>query len=314
MVKISIIAAAFALIGISTSQASDMWEDPASDRNTWGGIYIGGGVGAGSLDYDLWGHAVKSTLTEERLCEDIDYYGRCVPETDWFKLEEWSDRHLKDIHVSNDDWSIFGTVQIGIDQPIGQKLVVGAFADYDLYADSGNSFSLPWIDPDDENYEMASLNGNVELDSVWSVGGRIGVLVTPRFLLYGTGGYTQANIDGNLTLALDRKKGTQSVSASLPDELKGYFVGLGGEIKLRDNLSFKIEYRYSDFDAVNASASKSYVKSGIEDWDDWDDCIVEGRVTKGREAQAELDAELHSVRAVLVHRFNFNDKFTEPLK
>lgn len=310
MVKISIIAAAFALIGISTSQASDMWGNPASDSNSWGGVYIGGGVGAGSLDYDLWGHALKSKLTEQRLCEDI-YRGICVPHTDWVKLDGDRDRyrHLKDIHVINDDWSIFGTVQIGIDQPMGQKLVVGAFADFDLYADSGNSFSMPWVDPNDENYEMASLSGNVELDSVWSVGGRIGVLVTPRFLLYGMGGYTQANIDGNLTLALDRSSGTQSVSASFPDELSGYFVGGGGEIKLRDNLSLKLEYRYSDFDSVNASASKSYMRSDV----DKKYCIEE-RVTRGREAQAELDAELHSVRAVLVHRFNFNDKFTEPLK
>ena len=39
--------------------------------------------------------------------------------------------------------------------------------------------------------------------STWAVGGRAGVLVTPRFLTYFDGGYTQARFDGvNYNLAV----------------------------------------------------------------------------------------------------------------
>jgi outer membrane immunogenic protein len=268
-------------------EASASPEGELFKNDIWSGVYVGVGAGAGSFDYDLSGHATKP--------EDDDSYG-----------------YSQHIHASDDDWDIFGTVQIGIDRQIGQRLVIGAFADFDLYTDSGSSFSIPW----DEHLE-SSLSGNVELDSVWSVGGRIGALVTPRILLYGMSGYTQANLDGNLTffsIEHDGDRYPETLSVNLPDELHGYFVGAGGEIKLTDNMSLKGEYRYSDFDSVSASVSKTYVG------DPQPHCGCHGgppheqRTTRSREVGAELDADLHAVRVTLVYKFASHDRPIEPLK
>lgn len=275
--------------------------------HSWSGVYVGVGAGAGSFDYGLWGHATKSKRKEKRKCNGRTGDGGCRDPGDWYEREGSYD-YPKDIHVSDDDWNIFGTVQVGIDHQIGQHFVIGAFADFDLYTDSGSSFSMPWVNPTREHYEMGSLSSNVELDSVWSIGGRIGALVTPQFLLYGMGGYTQANLDANQTLVLNDDWGTQTLSVNLPDELHGYFVGVGGEYKLRDNMSLKVEYRYSDFDSVSASVSKTYVDQHVH-------CgCYEHRTTRGREADAELDAELHSVRVALVFRLGDQVRPIEPLK
>ncbi len=232
-------------------------------NDIWSGVYVGVGAGAGSFDYGLWGRGTISQFIEGRCKEpryDPDYPERgltCPDPGPWDYIEYGSYEKLKDIHASGDDWDIFGTIQVGIDRQIGQSFVIGAFADFDLYKDSGDNFSVS-VDHNRDGFSFdhlkGSLSGKVELDNVWSVGGRIGALVTPRFLLYGMGGYTQANLDGNLTFTLNNNK---TVSVGLPDELHGYFVGGGGEVKLRGNLSLKIEYRYSDFDSQSASASKS---------------------------------------------------------
>lgn len=306
------IVTAFGLTGMPDAQA-----DPTSEAGNWNGVYFGIGAGAGSLDYDLLGHASKSKLSEKRNCteQDKDDYDSevCLDPHSWRirrpGKSDYNYDYSKDIRVSDDEWNIFGTVQVGVDYQISNGVVIGAFADYDLYTGSGSFFSTPWIRPHDKHsHYMGSLSGNVELDSVWSVGGRIGVLVTPRFLLYGLGGYTQASLDVNMALSLSGDWGRQPYSVNLPDELHGYFIGAGGEIKLRDNLSFKLEYRYSDFDQVSASISKSFVDQEVH-------CgCYEHRTTRGREADAELDAELHAVRAVLVYRFGDSDEALQPMK
>jgi outer membrane immunogenic protein len=118
---------------------------------------------------------------------------------------------------------IFGTIAIGYDHVIRPGWVGGVFADYDF---SGISTDI-------------SLNGEgLSLDhtSSWSVGGRLGVLVNPTTLLYGAAGYTQAEFDfGPL--------GSPTFS--------GYFVGAGIETFLRQSLTLKLEYRFSQFDSEN---------------------------------------------------------------
>lgn len=281
----------------------------AKSEPTWDGVYFGIGAGAGSFDSGMWGRATKSRLHDWRRCQGEDVDGECIDPGQWKPDDDYySYEYSKDIHVGDDEWNIFGTVQVGIDHQIGQRFVIGAFADYDLYSDSGSNFNVPWTNYMVTDYGVGSLSGNVELSSVWSVGGRIGILVTPRFLLYGLGGYTQANVDANLAFNIYDNNGTETLSVNLPDELHGYFVGAGGEIKLRNNLSFKVEYRYSDFDNETARVSNIDQESEVA-------CgCYEERTTWVRSVNAELDAELHSVRAVLVYRLGGSDEELPPLK
>lgn len=117
--------------------------------------------------------------------------------------------------LNGDGEGILGTVVLGYDRLLGSRWVVGVFADFDFSDISANV-------------------GGVDVDQTysWSIGARLGALVTPRTLLYATGGYTQTELEGLVEGTAD-----------------GYFVGAGLEHMLRDNWTLKLEYRYSEFEA-----------------------------------------------------------------
>ncbi|MXP09931.1 outer membrane protein [Pseudoblastomonas halimionae] len=71
------------------------------------------------------------------------------------------------------------------------------------------------------------------------VGARAGVLVGGNGLLYVKGGYT------NQKLNLDYTAGATSFSES--SDLDGYRLGAGGEFRLSNNLTARVEYRYSNY-------------------------------------------------------------------
>ena len=133
----------------------------------------------------------------------------------------------------------FGTVQGGCDYqfPVGSyNLVVGAFGDYDFASLKGD-VAPPGF----------TAVGREKMSSAWSVGGRVGWLVTPSFLTYFSGGYTQATFDrtnytfgGNTLPSFFTDKNTYS----------GYFLGAGDEYALGflPGLFWKTEYRFSTFD------------------------------------------------------------------
>src|SRR5262245_20595794 len=134
-----------------------------------------------------------------------------------------------DAFGQGDGDSIFGTVVVGYDHQLGGGLVAGVFADFDFTDASAN----------------VGILGNVDQTYAFSVGGRIGGLVTPKTLLYATGGYTQVELEGGLNGAAG-----------------GYFVGAGIEQMLRDNWSLKLEYRYS---AVQADVEVAGLAAGDAD-------------------------------------------------
>ena len=86
----------------------------------------------------------------------------------------------------------------------------------------------------------------------WSAGGRIGYAVTPQFLAYFSGGYTQANFNS---------VGFFTNIAGLPTTLSvgeqtylGWFLGSGYEYGLNfvlPGLFWKTEYRFASYDRNN---------------------------------------------------------------
>src|SRR5262245_24254313 len=75
----------------------------------------------------------------------------------------------------------FGTVGGGCDLQIGERWVIGAFADYD-FADIHGHLAVP----------LLPVTGTEKERSAWSVGGRIGYLINPSLLTYFAGGFTEA--------------------------------------------------------------------------------------------------------------------------
>lgn len=181
----------------------------------------------------------------------------------------------------------FGTVQGGCDYQFGTgpwSFVAGAFADYDFASMKGD-ITLP-----------VAVNGfpgvgTEKLSSQWSVGGRIGMLVTPQLLAYFVGGYTEAKFD-QVNFAMFAGFPPVFTPAfntyALSKTYKGWFIGAGDEyaLSILPGLFWKTEYRFSQFDletnptyvaTTNALSGYSY----------------------------DSNKYVHTVRTELVYRFNW---------
>src|SRR6185437_15643378 len=141
----------------------------------------------------------------------------------------------------------FGQGQVGCDYQFtaplfGVQTVIGAFSDFEGGNINGSN-SFPGV------------TGSERLSSTWAVGGRAGVLVTPRFLTYFDGGYTQARFDGvNYTSNVLGVPlgGTVSLAAQT---YNGWFIGSGFEYAFdwlgMSGLFLKTEFRYSQYGGNN---------------------------------------------------------------
>src|SRR5262249_13042997 len=126
---------------------------------------------------------------------------------------------------------------------INPEVVIGAFSDFEG-GDIRGSNSIPGL----------GLTGSERESWTWAVGGRAGVLVTPRLLTYVDGGFTQARFDGvnyNFAFAGGGPSGL-SLAAQTYD---GWFIGTGFEYAFTwlpiNGLFLKTEFRYSQYGGNN---------------------------------------------------------------
>jgi opacity protein-like surface antigen len=289
---------------------------PVEERSRWSGFYLGVGGGAGKVERGASGEASKYTETDvykkkskrEWVCEDHDkpsthsYSWNPPKKCDWKTVHyyEYIDTlfggFTEAANLVQDDWQGFGTIQFGADHLFHDRFLVGLFADVDLYRNADSSF----FGYDDK----LALTNKFELNRVWNVGGRVGFLLHPELLLYGVGGYTQADVEDSTDI--DFKHGP-TLSLSNTDKLKGYFVGGGGEWQFHKNIGLKVEYRYAKYRSEGDSASATGY-----DVDYYHDYKFE--TSKYYSAKADYDADIHSVRGVLVFRFDEPDAAPVPLK
>jgi opacity protein-like surface antigen len=282
----------------------------------WNGLSVGVGIGVGKFDQDVdakaWRH---DTLFKKKCYESVPEIAFVLSsesaDCDPFKKIGEKDNYLS-AHANDDDWKWFGTLQVGYDRLLGDRFLIGAFADYDFYGDSDISFSKSKF------YGKDSLTGSVDRDHIWSVGGRLGFLVTPRVLFYGLAAYSQMSLDGSLNAKFHDpywKGNPTNLSLRVDDNVGGYSVGGGVEAKLDRRLSLKIEYRFSHFDGASGKVTDS-------DTDYWKkDCyygcdfkVFKRELTEG--AKLDLgDTDVHSIRAVLSFKLgDIHDRRPEPLK
>jgi outer membrane immunogenic protein len=117
-------------------------------------------------------------------------------------------------------------------------VVAGVFGDGDI----GSLYTRTALD-------FAGVTAPEKETGEWAVGGRVGLLVTPRFLPYTTFGYTQAHFDQlNFTTTAGAPFG--SIAATT---YNGYFLGTGFEYAFAFLPGFflKTEYRFSSFDTAH---------------------------------------------------------------
>ncbi len=185
---------------------------------SWNGFYVGVGIGAGAASYDISGTKTETERVETKVCTPVWKKGKCSYKCTTSYQDISSTKSFGDSGTT--DVGVFGVVTVGYDRVLNRGWVGGVFADFDFGSGISGDVSVGGIDTSlDHNYS-------------WAVGARLGYLVSPSTLLYGTAGYTQAEFE------LD------GFGAST---FGGYFVGAGIETFLRQNWTLKLEYRYSDF-------------------------------------------------------------------
>ncbi len=197
----------------------------------------------------------------------------------------------------------FATVQLEYKQEIGNNFVVSAFIDADKYFGGSEQFSVM-----NSHYKhYYELNGSVDLDYSATIGGTLGFKLNPDTLIYGLVGYTYLKLNNDLNFSTgyshhgDNKE-IHNVGLNMPDDLEGVTLGAGFQTRISNTMSFKIEYRYTDLDDESASGSFSsshttekYLKHGKK--------LVTEHSLEGS-STANLDADLHSVRAAIVIKLN----------
>lgn len=298
-ISISIIASIAAALLITSASAGELGDFGKSKPTTWGGVYIGAGVGFNSLDYSLNGNQTYD-VSDTFECDASGWLdGVCLNFTNLGAPYNDS----KSLNISDDDWERFLTLQVGVDAQIGPYIVVGVFADWDISDGTSASTSTSLTNFNKEGIEIIDVGTtslSINTDDTWSVGGRLGFLVTPKFLLYGLAGYIQTDVDATLTASYDDFHGLgqpQTQSVSLSDEMHGYFIGAGGEYMLNKFMSIKTEYRYADLDGLNNAGNSYNMAFAPINADTWNNEILSQDI--------DLDAEQHSIRANVVFRLNW---------
>jgi outer membrane immunogenic protein len=183
----------------------------------WTGCYVGGGVGYGMYDIETRMYDARGAVPVASN-RQFDQGGR--------------------------GW--IGSVSGGCDYQFGGpggQWVIGAFADYN-WSDMHGDFT--------GNGGGVGLVSNTEkVDYYWSVGGRIGWLVTPSVLTYFSGGYTEAHRTGvsNYLTATNALTGVGLRGGTVA----GWFLGSGVEYQIGfiPGLTLKTEYRFSQFDQID---------------------------------------------------------------
>ena len=292
--QVNFVAAAVGLV----SSVSLAWADGMPSRVKvapvveehygWNGLYFGAGGGFSSVDRSGHTQAERTKKTEK--CKD-DKFNHIKKDCDDPWVHDVTTTSHSVASFGDDEWDAFGTLQVGYDHHFHHHLLLGAFADFDLYDSDGG-------------FHFADGHGSADLDWVWHVGGRLGALIKPRILLYGVAGYTQANLDGAIWI----KDGP---TLHQDDHLDGWFVGGGTEVKVHHRIALKFEYRYADYGNSLASGTTTTTS-------DAKNCahlmLHKCRDIDTVKSSSDLDLEVQSVRALLVFRLDEAERTVQPLK
>jgi outer membrane immunogenic protein len=162
----------------------------------------------------------------------------------------WQSEKMRDVKsslgtvpVDENKRSVSGGVFAGYDKTFNGRFVLGAEGGVDFGTDNEVSTSA------------AGASYTVDPKYSFDVTARAGYLVTPQTLLYVRGGYTNARVRTTLTNAA----AVQAAS----DNQDGWLVGGGVEHQLNQNLSARLEYRYSKLSEGDGKDYRHRVLAGM---------------------------------------------------
>lgn len=321
---IGLLFSASAIVAISGDAFASDITPAASD---WTGIYVGvGGGGTASFsntDATGYGWAIGEPCNEF-IDGGTDFGGGCTlgefghisQVGDGYATSDaayWLNEILNNAPFSDPKGgdgetgavNAFGTLEGGADYQFGNKLVVGVNAGFNFGKTEIKNSSSEFIynDPLFEAQQLSegTLETEVELGNSWSLGGRLGYLVTDNLLAFVSAGYVST--EAKLTASFDARSNFSfpdysspqagggvdwSVNSTESDWLNGHYFGGGAEMLVSDNFSVKLEYRYSNLGSIETAVD--YFADDFE-----------GAASAGVGAKAE--PVTHAVSATLNYRF-----------
>lgn len=156
---------------------------------------------------------------------------------------------------------VTGSLLAGCDMRLN-NFVLGVFGDYAWM--NGNDAKVTG-ELGSELSDLVGTNKFIGFDNQWTVGGRLGYVITPGIMTYALIGYTQADVSGLATF--------------VADNFSGVSYGGGVEFDIGRGWYGQLEYRYTDFDAKSLAL--------------------------GSDASVTVDPDEQQVRAALLYRFDF---------
>ncbi len=241
-------------------------------------------------------YKVPYTETTYKKTTKIDTVESCTCEET--KVEDNFDfSHTESV---NSEWNAFGTVMIGLDRQLSNRVVAGVFANVD-FGSSETNFGLNAHSGD----YSANISGNFKSDYSATVGARLGYLLNEKTLAYGLVGYTHTALSGSVAgniSSSDPAFGNLNMSKKFKENVGGLTLGVGAERKLNSNWFARLEYRYTWLGDIEAklSGNSSSVSDAYNEY-----CKAhEWTADMNSETSVNFDPNLHSVRAVVTYKFN----------
>jgi opacity protein-like surface antigen len=218
--------------------------NPAS--GSWTGVYVGVDGGLQLLD----ANATRSVSKGKKEQKDTGVEDDPATEVDESKVDVFTYEAapisiLNADNLGGKDWT-YG-VRAGFDWQVGNSpFVLGVLGGYGWgRIDSSMSFAEQTWASDITDIKGASFS----IEPTWYVGGRVGLVLQSKSLMYVGAAWTQAEVDGTVTIAY--QGGNLGFSGS--DTVSGYMLLAGLETAIAPQWTLGAEYAYSRYEDVRFS-------------------------------------------------------------
>lgn len=260
------------IVCLSGPAAADGYVSPKSLKDApspcceanWNGVYIGVALGWGSMvagQDDDWGPGPGITPFHNE-------------------------------HEFGSD-GILGVLRIGLDRKIMHGIVIGAFADYEFHDLGFGGRSTNGRRTKEYIVAGNRFSRDVDANSGWAVGARLGLARDCCTMWYSTIGYTQTEIEFDF-----KRNDVDILGTKKSTTFGGLFVGGGVEQQLGRGWALALEYRYAMYE-------DKLIFSGFHDGS--------GGILAYHDEK--LFPNIHSVRLGLSYKFDVHGhRAVEPLK
>jgi outer membrane immunogenic protein len=275
----------------SAALAAEPLPPPPPPPPMWTGFYIGFNVGG--------------TWSSNNTINTSAFPGPCDPGTGIMCTavpnSSVTSAQLATFSVSHNNGGFIGGGQLGFNYQFANSWVAGIEADIQgLAVSNGNTtFVSTLTNPNfPVNPFLQTATVFRQVDYLGTLRGRLGLLATPTFLIYGTGGLAYGGVRANTTLSQlvvnSAISGQYFSFGSLNNTRVGWTAGGGVEWMFLPNWSLKVEYLYYDLGSV------SFAQTPLVDFD-----VVTNTALSSAIVRSSTRFNGNIVRAGINYHFNW---------